>query len=62
VPVRQYIRLDRKDTDRKKDKYYASLAQLVEQLTLNQWVRGSNPRRCTIEFKLYLLEKVNAEV
>lgn len=25
----------------------ASLAQLAEQLTLNQWVRGSNPRRCT---------------
>ena len=26
---------------------YAPLAQLVEQLTLNQWVRGSSPRRCT---------------
>ena len=26
----------------------ASLAQLVEQLTLNQFVRGSSPRRCTI--------------
>ena len=25
----------------------ASLAQLVEQLTLNQWVGGSNPPRCT---------------
>ena len=25
----------------------APLAQLVEQLTLNQWVRGSSPRRCT---------------
>ena len=25
----------------------ASLAQLVEQLTLNQFVRGSSPRRCT---------------
>ena len=25
----------------------APLAQLVEQLTLNQWVPGSNPRRCT---------------
>ena len=24
----------------------APLAQLVEQLTLNQWVRGSSPRRC----------------
>ena len=30
--------------------YYAPLAQLVEQLTLNQWVLGSNPRWCT---KLY---------
>lgn len=26
----------------------APLAQLAEQLTLNQWARGSNPRRCTI--------------
>ena len=26
---------------------FASLAQLVEQLTLNQWVLGSSPRRCT---------------
>ena len=26
---------------------YAPLAQLVEQLTLNQWVRGSSPRGCT---------------
>ena len=25
----------------------ALLAQLVEQLTLNQWVQGSNPRGCT---------------
>ena len=25
----------------------APLAQLVEQLTLNQWVLGSSPRRCT---------------
>ena len=25
---------------------YAPLAQLVEQPTLNQWVRGSSPRRC----------------
>ena len=29
--------------------YYAPLAQLVEQLTLNQWVLGSSPRWCTIE-------------
>ena len=27
---------------------YAPLAQLVEQLTLNQWVPGSSPWRCTI--------------
>ena len=27
----------------------APLAQLVEQLTLNQWVPGSNPWRCTIK-------------
>lgn len=26
----------------------APLAQLAEQLTLNQWVRGSSPRGCTI--------------
>ena len=32
---------------RKTPKGYAPLAQLVEQLTLNQWVRGSSPRRCT---------------
>ena len=29
---------------------YAPLAQLVEQLTLNQWVLGSSPRWCTISF------------
>ena len=28
---------------------YAPLAQLVEQLTLNQWVQGSSPWRCTKE-------------
>ena len=28
---------------------YAPLAQLVEQLTLNQWVLGSSPRWCTTE-------------
>ena len=27
----------------KSSKLYAPLAQLVEQLTLNQWVPGSNP-------------------
>ncbi len=26
---------------------YACIAQLVEQLTLNQWVRGSSPRART---------------
>ena len=31
------------------DKSYACVAQLVEQLTLNQWVRGSNPRARTIK-------------
>ena len=29
------------------DCLYAPLAQLVEQLTLNQWVLGSSPRWCT---------------
>ena len=29
---------------------YAPLAQMVEQLTLNQWVLGSNPRWCTTFF------------
>ena len=28
-------------------KMYAPLAQMVEQLTLNQWVLGSSPRWCT---------------
>ena len=32
---------------------YAPLAQLVEQLTLNQWVPGSNPWRCTKKFVLF---------
>ena len=31
---------------------YAPLAQLVEQLTLNQWVLGSSPRWCTTYFFL----------
>ena len=30
---------------------YALLAQLVEQLTLNQWVQGSNPWECTNAFR-----------
>ena len=29
------------------DESPAPLAQLVEQMTLNHWVRGSSPRRCT---------------
>ena len=33
----------------------APLAQLVEQLTLNQWVRGSSPRRCTTNTKYSIL-------
>ena len=28
---------------------YAPLAQLAEQLTLNQWVPGSSPGGCTLE-------------
>ena len=28
---------------------FAPLAQLVEQLTLNQWAQGSSPWRCTIQ-------------
>ncbi len=31
-----------------KPERYASIAQLVEHLTLNQGVRGSSPRGCTI--------------
>ena len=34
---------------------YALLAQLVEQLTLNQWVQGSNPWECTTYFLHYAL-------
>ena len=30
----------------RKSEMNALLAQLVEQLTLNQWVQGSNPWRC----------------
>ena len=33
----------------------APLAQLVEQLTLNQWVPGSSPWRCTINQKDHVL-------
>ena len=41
---------------------YAPLAQLVEQLTLNQWVWGSNPQESTIYVyksmsRLYFFEK-----
>ena len=31
-------------------KHHAPLAQLVEQLTLNQWVQGSSPWRCISEY------------
>ena len=34
---------------------YTPLAQLVEHLTLNQGVRGSTPRWCTIVLGLYIL-------
>ena len=30
---------------------FAPLAQLVEQLTLNQWAQGSSPWRCTTTTK-----------
>ena len=33
----------------RKSEMNALLAQLVEQLTLNQWVQGSNPCGCTKE-------------
>ena len=39
---------------------YAPLAQLVEQLTLNQWVQGSSPWRCT-SLKRLTVRVVNAE-
>ena len=32
-------------------KRYAPLAQMVEQLTLNQWVLGSSPRWCTNQIR-----------
>ena len=30
----------------------ALVAQLVEQLTLNQWVKGSNPFECTNQLRI----------
>ena len=39
-------------------KGFAPLAQLVEQLTLNQWVPGSNPWRC-IEKSVLLTQRVH---
>ena len=36
---------------------YAPLAQLVEQLTLNQWVLGSSPRWCTNFPNKFVVEK-----
>ena len=41
---------------RKATKVFAPLAQLVEQLTLNQWVQGSNPCAPTIIIDLGLSE------
>ena len=35
----------------RKSEMNALLAQLVEQLTLNQWVQGSNPWRCIRDVK-----------
>ena len=37
-------------------KGYAPLAQLVEQLTLNQWVPGSNPWRCTTKVSVFIVQ------
>ena len=34
---------EKKDAQESTKREYAPLAQLVEQLTLNQWVPGSNP-------------------
>ena len=34
----------------------APLAQLVEQLTLNQWVRGSSPGRCTKRVGVFIVQ------
>ena len=42
-----YAPLAHVGTTNRAKKDYAPLAQLVEQLTLNQWVPGSNPWRCT---------------
>ena len=43
--LKNSLRAERKA--RSGDCLYAPLAQLVEQLTLNQWVLGSSPRWCT---------------
>lgn len=40
----------KKSVDRTAQSKHAPLAQLVEQLTLNQWVLGSSPRWRTILF------------
>ena len=37
------IRFSMDTSDKNSTEGYAPLAQLVEQLTLNQWVPGSNP-------------------
>ena len=41
-------------------KGYAPLAQLVEHLTLNQGVRGSSPRWCTIKLKILVFKGFSA--
>ena len=38
----------------RKSEMNALLAQLVEQLTLNQWVQGSNPCAPTIKKDLFM--------
>ena len=40
---------------------HAPLAQLVEQLTLNQWVQGSSPWRCTSRQSLQRVSVSDAE-
>ncbi len=40
----------------RKNKTYAPLAQLVEHLTLNQGVQGSNPWRCILKVRFWHLK------
>ena len=56
MKVQTYFLLKKK-VRKENFKYYAPLAQLVEQLTLNQWVLGSSPRWCTIKsFSLFFVQ------